>query len=161
MGFNNTENMYRYLYDLFDGVTPLETDCGVLCSAACCKGDGNTGMLLFPNEQTTLAVKNSDEGRVAVCEGKCGRSERPLSCRIFPFFPFIDGGEIEVRIDSRAEIICPLARNYKNVKFDPLFIRRVRVAGRILAKDKECRDFLIEITKQAQEIDLLKKRIDI
>jgi len=36
-------------------LTPLKGhDCGQLCSAACCKGDEQTGMLLFPGESTAL-----------------------------------------------------------------------------------------------------------
>ncbi len=35
-------------------LTPLLTDCGRLCGVACCKGDEQTGMLLFPGEEALL-----------------------------------------------------------------------------------------------------------
>ena len=38
--------------ELLENLTPLKTDCGRLCQAACCQGDENTGMLLFPEEET-------------------------------------------------------------------------------------------------------------
>ena len=40
--------------DLLENVTPLPTDCGAFCSAACCKDDPDyetSGMLLFPGEE--------------------------------------------------------------------------------------------------------------
>ena len=36
--------------DLLRELTPLKTDCGRLCGGACCEGDEETGMLLFPGE---------------------------------------------------------------------------------------------------------------
>mgnify|MGYP006909836008 CR=1 FL=1 len=36
-------------------LTPLLTDCGRLCGFACCKGDEQTGMLLFPGEEALFA----------------------------------------------------------------------------------------------------------
>ena len=37
--------------------TPLSADCGLVCGKACCKGDKETGMLLFPGEDTAFPVK--------------------------------------------------------------------------------------------------------
>lgn len=36
---------------LLNDITPLKFDCGVLCNKACCKGDKNTGMYLYPGEE--------------------------------------------------------------------------------------------------------------
>ena len=36
-------------------LTPLLTDCGRLCGFACCKGDEQTSMLLFPGEEALFA----------------------------------------------------------------------------------------------------------
>ena len=33
---NVTERTYRAIYRLLDRVSPLDTDCGALCGAACC-----------------------------------------------------------------------------------------------------------------------------
>lgn len=156
----NSKNMYRFLYHLFDGVTPIYEDCGSICSAACCKGDNKTGMLLFPNEQTTLNVIEKNGVRLAVCSGSCQREDRPLSCRIFPFFPAVDNnGELIVSVDSRAFNVCPLARNHNEVRFSPLFIRHVKIAGQIMIKDPECRKFIEEISKEIEDINLAQKML--
>lgn len=155
---NDKKFMYSFLYSLFDGVTPLSKDCGALCSSACCKGDDKTGMLLFPGEQTSLKVIVSQGERLAVCGGKCKRDERPLSCRIFPFFPVVGkNGEVKAQIDARALAVCPLARNSDCVRFDPLFLRRVKTAGRILMKDPECEAFMKKRAGEIEEIRLAEK----
>ena len=45
--------------DLLEQVTPLSTDCGALCGAACCQDspdeDSVAGMLLFPEEAPLYA----------------------------------------------------------------------------------------------------------
>lgn len=147
--FENKTKMYEYLYSLFDDITPLKADCGQICSAACCKGDCKTGMLLFPGESTTLKVIEKEGRKLAVCEGKCSRNERPLSCRLFPIFPIInEKGKIEAVPDSRGYGICPLVRECDNIKFSSKFIRNVKKAGKILAKDDECLEFLKDVTEE-------------
>ena len=83
--------LYRKIDRIMGTLTPLRADCGALCDRACCKGDDCTGMRLFPGEQTRLRVRETDDGgRLAVCDGSCERAERPLACKIFPFFPTVD-----------------------------------------------------------------------
>mgnify|MGYP000743635207 CR=1 FL=1 len=72
-------------------LTPLLTDCGRLCGFACCKGDEQTGMLLFPGEEALFApcafgrvipAHFELAGRPAhlfVCNGTCSRENRPLA----------------------------------------------------------------------------------
>ncbi len=139
-------------------LTPLKGhNCGELCSAACCKGDSETGMRLFPGEDTVLdTVELPDGGRLAVCNGKCNREERPLSCMIFPFFPTVDEkGRVYAEIDPRAMGICPLAANCDVVKFDKAFIKAVKKAGKYLAKDESCLEFLRSVTEEIDEINAL------
>lgn len=137
--------------------TPLTADCGLVCDKACCKGDENTGMLLFPGEDTVLPVKEKGGNRLCVCEGKCDRSTRPLSCIIFPFFPYItENGKITAKADIRGINICPLISHKDEVVFSKIFLRRVARAGRILAKDEECRRFMWETSR---EMDVLEKLI--
>lgn len=83
---------------LLGDLTPLKTDCGRLCGGACCQGDEQTGMLLFPGEERSF--ENCDFGHVIpanfslagrdvqlfVCSGHCSRESRPLACRLFPLF---------------------------------------------------------------------------
>ena len=145
--------MYAKINKILGGLTPLKADCGRLCGGACCKGDGNTGMLLFPFEETPLDIRElPGGGRLAVCSGTCDRTRRPLSCRIFPFFPTVDEkGKIFVEPDLRAKRLCPLLQHSEEIAFDPRFFRAVKRVGKILAKDESCRAFLMQVT---EEIDL-------
>ena len=141
-------------------LTPLKGhDCGQLCSAACCKGDENTGMRLFPGEETSLrTVELPDGERLAVCDGHCDRAERPLSCMIFPFFPTVDDrGKVYPEIDARAMNICPLAAHSDEVVFDRAFIKAVEKVGRLLAKDSECLDFMRNVTEEIDELNEIRE----
>lgn len=133
--------------------TPLYKDCGLICGGACCKGDEGTGMLLFPFEETVLKVTEKDGVRLAVCDGSCNRRERPLSCMIFPFFPYLtEDGRIRVIPDIRGYRVCPLVANTDKVRLDRGFLMRVKKVGRLLSADAECRRFLYETSR---EIDML------
>ena len=152
---------YKTLYRLFDGMTPLKKDCGVLCSERCCSGDERTGMLLFPGEETALEVIESGGVKYAVCSGKCSRNERPLSCRIFPFFPAVDkDGKVSVTIDYRGFGICPLVRNAPGIAFDTRFLRHVKVAGIMLARDPECRKLMEEITGDITDAVIMTDKLE-
>ena len=69
--------------------TPLRSDCGQLCGAACCQADedGQGGMYLFPGEEALLHGEDSDFAPIYTCDGTCARENRPLACRIFPLTP--------------------------------------------------------------------------
>lgn len=142
------------IFKIMGNLTPLKVDCGQLCGGACCKGDNRTGMLLFPGEESPLTVIKGENGqRLAVCDGTCDRSSRPLSCRIFPFFPTIsENGKIFVEPDLRASRLCPLIEHMDEIEFDPKFFKAVKKVGKILAKDDECRKFLENITDDIDEI---------
>lgn len=145
--------LYKKANEIIGDKTPLKKDCGAVCEGACCKGDDNTGMLLFPFEKSTLAVKEKDAVRLAVCEGNCKRSERPLSCRIFPFFPYVSAeGKIKVIPDIRGVNVCPLVRNFSDVRFDRGFLWKVKKVGRLLYADEVCREFLIETSREIDSI---------
>ena len=150
---NDYKAMYDKIFRILGDLTPLNVDCGLLCGGACCKGDQNTGMILFPNEDTTLDVKITEYGeKLAVCDGSCNRKERPLSCRIFPFFPTIDEkGRIFVEKDYRGARLCPLIEHSEEIVFNPKFFKALKKVGKILAKDDACRNFLY---KQTEEIDI-------
>lgn len=147
------KKMYEKIYSIIGNLTPLLADCGLLCEHACCKGDENLGMRLFPYEESSLTIKNTESGgRLAVCDGFCDRKSRPLACRIFPFFPTIDEkGKIFVEKDYRASLLCPLIAHSDEIVFDPRFFKAVKKVGKILAKDEKCREFLYETTA---EIDM-------
>lgn len=153
---SDTKKMYDKIFNTLGNLTPLRADCGTLCGGACCKGDDTSiGMRLFPYEETTLPVKVTEDGvRLVVCNGDCNREERPLSCRIFPFFPTVDDrGRVYVEPDFRGARLCPMIEHMDEILFDKRFFGAVRKVGKILAKNKECLAFLQENT---EEIDTYK-----
>ncbi len=151
------KNMYSEFYkaakEIIGERTPLKADCGLICDRRCCKGDDGTGMLLFPGEETNFNVTEKDGVRLAVCVGVCKREERPLSCMIFPLFPYMDKkGRITAVADIRGIRTCPLIAGENEAHIDMAFRRRVARLGRHLKRDEECRKFLAETSA---EIDLL------
>ena len=79
----------------------------------------------------------------AVCDGKCDRKYRPLSCRIFPFAPYIDEtGRLTVIEDPRAKYVCPLLLESMDLKIDKSFKRNVLNAFRFLIRDDEIGRFI-------------------
>ncbi len=144
------KRMYDKILKILGELTPLKVDCGVLCESACCKGEDNVGMLLFPHEESSLHIVYTDfGGRLAVCNGTCNREERPLACRIFPFFPTVDNkGRVFVEKDNRAQRLCPLLEHSDEIIFNPKFFKALKKVGKILANDKECLDFLRQVTEE-------------
>ena len=82
--------------ELMENITPLKTDCGKCCGAACCQSDedGQGGMVLFPGEEALcgelpegMQLTNYDDIlpglQLLTCDGTCDRHLRPLS---FPQF---------------------------------------------------------------------------
>ena len=152
------QKLYGQANRIIGDKTPLKKDCGQICKGECCKGDSDTGMLLFPYEESELNIKEKDGVRLAVCRGKCNRAERPLSCRIFPFFPYVTAeGKIKVIPDVRGINTCPLISHFSEVRFDKGFLYRVKKVGRLLYTDEECRRFLIETSR---EIDMILSLLD-
>lgn len=147
------QKLYAEANRIIGDRTPLKKDCGLICEGACCKGDSDTGMLLFPFEESLLEIKEKDRVRLAICEGHCNRSKRPLSCRIFPFFPYVTAdGRIKVIPDIRGINVCPLISHFSEVRFDRGFLYRVKKVGRLLYGDENCREFLADTSR---EIDAL------
>lgn len=146
--------MYGKAYRMLDNSTPLKFDCGLLCGGKCCSGDGNAGMCLFPGEEVMLDKAGSflsirkekmrdDDVLFAVCSGSCKRQSRPLSCRIFPYAPYLDEeGRLTVIEDPRARYMCPLLMDSFEFKADKMFRRNVLNAFRFLIRDNDIRSFL-------------------
>lgn len=150
---------------LFDDLTPLRTDCGLVCGGACCQpleGE-NTGMLLFPGEEAYYAalpdyqLTATEAGTLLTCSGQCERADRPLSCRLFPLLPLLREDGVRVATDARAKAVCPLARQGKAALL-PEFVSAVREAGRILAQDDAQRAFLLRLTAQQDELKALQRQ---
>ncbi|MBE6753216.1 MAG: hypothetical protein E7559_02500 [Ruminococcaceae bacterium] len=149
---DSRKKLYEKVLRIIGSRTPLGKDCGVLCDCACCKGSDTDGMRLFPGETTTLRTVEAEGGTLAVCDGTCDREQRPLACRLFPLFPLTDErGHVTAGLDARAIKLCPLAEFSDEVAFDPGFVRAVRRAGRVLARDPECREYMVQVT---EDIDM-------
>ena len=131
--------------------TPLCSDCGALCGAACCEtdGDGQGGVDLLPGEEglighaewMELAHDPYMDAGMIVCKSMCERGKRPFLCRIFPLCPVVGkDGRWTVRMDARARAMCPLTCG--GVRgLDPEFVRGCVRAVRILAEEDGA-DFL-------------------
>lgn len=152
------KRLYEKIFKIIGNETPLKADCGKVCDCACCKGDGNTGMILFPYEETELFVKSTADGnRLAVCNGTCDRSKRPLACRIFPFQITVnEKNRTFVELDQRGRGICPLITLGDQVEFNKKFISRLKKVGKLLKKDEKILEFL---KKQTEETDQILKLV--
>lgn len=132
--------------------TPLCSDCGALCGAACCEtdGDGQGGVDLLPGENVLIGQADWMEiahdphmdAAMIRCKSLCEREKRPFLCRIFPLCPVVGkDGRWTVRMDARARAMCPLTRG--GVRgLDPEFVRGCVRAVRILAEEPDGADFL-------------------
>ena len=165
---------YKYLYKKLNLRTPLKYDCGSLCENACCVDtDGEElGMYLFPGEEEMFCGKenftvdksemecNGKNISILFCKPYCNRNERPLSCRIFPLFPYITkDGYMKVIVDPRGRGVCPL-HNKELKDFNPAFVRGVRHIGEILIEENECYNFLYEISRLIdEEIEIILENI--
>lgn len=150
---------------LLENVTPLNMDCGLTCAHACCSSTAGdeTGMLLFPGEEDFYAdlpgytLKTAALGTLLICEGRCLRCERPLSCRMFPLLPVLREDGVKVAVDLRAKPVCPLAQQGRSA-MSAAFIDAVREAGRLLAQDDVQRAFLMQLTNEQDELRALRQR---
>ena len=64
---------------------------------------------------------------------------------------------VKVATDQRARTVCPLARQGKDA-LAPEFVSAVREVGRILAEDEEQRAFLMQLTRQQDELKALRNQ---
>lgn len=154
----------RQAREIFRDLTPLNSDCGLICGGACCRSlpGEETGMLLFPGEEAYYADKPEyalrpvEQGTLLICPGRCEREDRPLSCRLFPLLPMLRADGVKVATDLRARAVCPLARQGKDA-LSAEFVEAVRRAGRILAEDEAQRPFLQMLTAQQDELKALRR----
>lgn len=156
---NETLNAVQEARALLENATPLKGDCGRLCRAACCAGDEETGMLLFPGEEAlyegcsfgrVVPARYSLSGRPAllfVCRGACPRQDRPLACRLFPLRIRLTRQGPELGMDPRSAGVCPLYPSGVS-GLAPAFRDSAAQAARILAADPVCRRFLQELDRQ-------------
>lgn len=161
----NSKKIYSHIYKLLENVTPLNIDCGKLCGSVCCKGDKDTGMYLFPFEENMYEknenwfhICDSDflidkkPVKIFICNGKCKRNMRPLSCRIFPVF-CIDN---ELKSDIRANSLCPLVYGQISLsEYNPDFIFNLKKVFNILNKFSITKKYIKETEKLISEYKFL------
>lgn len=152
------QKLYQKAYSFFEGVTPLEYDCGTLCEGACCRGDSRRGMYLFPGEEdmfpgqadawydiseTSIFLSTGHTVKLLTCRGECPREERPLSCRLFPLMPYLtDDDLVELRLDPKGMSICPIGQKNDEYTIDDSFIDAAYDALEVLVRDEEVLEFI-------------------
>lgn len=159
------KTFYSEVYRLTEKVTPLPVDCGKLCDGSCCKGDDDTGMYLFPGEKVMYEncpdwakirkcgfTFGGEKIDFISCTGSCDRTLRPLACRIFPLFPYIDiSGNLKIIMDPRGKGICPLAATQKVSELDKKFVDTVRYISKIMMRSPLLYSYLFELSRFTDE----------
>ena len=120
-------------------------------------------MLLFPGEDAYYRDRpgyellDTDTGPLLVCSGVCDRTDRPLSCRLFPLLPVLREEGVKVAMDARARAVCPLAA--QGVRgLSEAFVEAVRQAGQALSQDETQQTFLRRLTREQDELRALQKQ---
>lgn len=149
------QRLFSQAMDLLMDVTPMKTDCGALCGAACCRdnGEAGSGVWLLPGECRngipwgTISASHmpvtDTPVRTLYCTGPCDRRLRPFLCRIFPLTPYYSEKKQtwSVRMDRRAAQICPLFRG--GIKtLSPAFVENARKSVSILSGDPDWLEML-------------------
>jgi len=156
----NEQDTLQQAMEIMARVTPLRRDCGRLCERCCCRGDENTGMLLFAGEEAFyrnlpgFRVHEQDGLHYAVCGGSCARETRPLSCRLYPMFPLLTekGGRESLRVifDPRGAQRCPIIS--EQIRPRRAFYEAVQLCGQILTADPAQYQVLKAASAQIQDI---------
>ena len=160
---------YEKLYKFFEKSAPMHFDCGLLCDNACCRDNG-LGMFLFPHEEEYLEslghdftitesnfIFNGSTVKLLLCNGHCTRRLRPLSCRIFPLFPYLRKGRITVDFDPRAKGMCPLLfTDIDELYVLGLFRLKVLKTGAIMSDIAELANFLENYSAELDTIARFK-----
>ncbi len=146
---------------LLEKVTPLTTDCGLLCGHACCKPDEDTGdsVWLFPGEEETnyawgeitdvLLPVAKVRAKSLYCTSFCEREKRPFQCMIFPLVPYfsVKKSAWSVRMDRRAFAVCPLTACGKK-GLNPEFVRNAEKAVQLLSETETGERFLEALARE-------------
>ena len=152
---------YAAMYRLLDMVSPVDSDCGLLCGSICCSDPDNSallGMQLLPGEDKIHNKKDSwlqwdtDEaedldypeswkGKVffVKCNGpsKCKRYLRPIQCRTYPLMPYINSdNRLTLALNAfNVPYICPLKDGDEVVPLNESFIRATYTVWKRLITD--------------------------
>lgn len=164
---NNLTELIYNAYAIIENLTPIKNaDCGQLCDKICCKGD-TAGMLLFPGEEEIFdgIIGFNIEGieymetpgiKLLLCDGECDRGLRPFACRMFPVAPGFDKeGNIIAVPDIRGRRMCPI---WDLEYVDKTFIKSVKKAFELLAKNEKQLSFMRLISSEIEELKRFYKK---
>lgn len=163
---------YKYLYSITCDITPLNSDCGLLCGSVCCSPDAKNslGVHLFPGEECRFdgnedwltwdyldPVKHGfpdswDETVYFLkCSAPCPRDKRPLACRFFPLAPHIltDGTLLITYETIKLPYSCPLITKKFTLRKD--FIETVARAWLIMLRDPRIYDLAREDSREREK----------
>ena len=173
---NVTERTYRAIYRLLDRVSPLDTDCGALCGAACCTSayeDGEEmGIFLLPGEDALHSPQDEwldwseesaeelgfpdswpDTVNFVHCKTPphCPRAKRPIQCRSFPLTPHLneDGEMSLVYNDLDLPYRCPLID--EQTPLNDSFVQATETVWKHLIRDPRIRDLVREDSAAREE----------
>lgn len=157
-----TKKEYEEIYRMLDEVSPIPSDCGEMCGAACCtqeytQGEGpEMGIYLLPGEDKLHTPREDwlewtderaedyefpDSWRGVVhfvrCKTppSCPREKRPIQCRTFPLTPYLDE-EDQLSLlynDWELPYHCPLID--EEIPLNEDFIEATYRAWEILLRD--------------------------
>ncbi len=172
-----SKEQYEEIYRLLDRVSPLDTDCGKLCGAACCTqsyADGEEmGIFLMPGEEALFGPEDDawlerthesaeDLGfpaswveSVAFVHCKtppvCPREKRPIQCRTYPLTPHLDaeGHLTLVYNDLDMPYRCPLIE--EQIPLNDDFVEATLKAWDMLIQDPRVRDLVREDSIEREE----------
>ena len=85
--------------------------------------------------------------RLFVCRGTCERAQRPLACRLFPLFPKVRNGAVQVVMDPRARPVCPLCRSGLS-GLRGSFVEAVRAASAAMIQSRPALAYLEALTDE-------------
>ncbi len=178
------KSTFAAIYRLLNKVSPLSSDCGALCGAACCGEDNSAqksndldmGIYLLPGEEKLFVdeLKNdffwikesasdfefptSWSGKVNFIKCKtppnCNRNFRPIQCRTFPLAPHIDD------TGALSLILFPENLPYQcpliknNIPLNSKFIKATYTSWQRLIKDPLIFD-LVFLDSQNRRLDKL------
>lgn len=168
---------WKAIYRLLDRVSPVDYDCGSLCSAACCtcseyEEEGEMGIYLYPGEHKvhnkkddwlTWSVENAEDyefpdswnGPVYFVKCKtppfCPREKRPLQCRTYPLSPYItDEGVLElVYNDEELPYSCPLIE--EEIPLNDDFVKATYTVWAHLIRDPLIYDLVVMDSRARDE----------
>ena len=164
---------WEEIYRMLDAVSPLDTDCGLLCGACCCTEEGgrDMGIYLLPGEEKLHSKKDewlswteedaedyefpeSWKGKVFFvnCQDppNCPREKRPIQCRSFPLAPHIseDGELTMVYNDLDLPYSCPLIE--EEIPLNDDFVQVTREAWARMIQDPLIYD-LVKMDSELRE----------